>query len=852
MKQLFRLITLRHIFQEPFRALLLLLGIGLGAAVYVSINIAVGTATEAFRDSINAVAGRAQIQIMGETSSIDEQLFTKIKNLPFVQAAAPVIETVAQIEQKNGEPIMLLGVDIFSEKPFRDYKYLGEEREISDPADFLTNPKAIVISQVTAKRYGLKRGDPLRMTLGSRAVTFRINSVLAAEGPAQALEGSFALVDIAAAQELTEKTGTLDRIDIILKEGTGTEDAMAGLRAVLPSELNVTRPESRGMQVEKMLASYSLNLYAFSLIALLVGVFLIYSSMSFSVARRRRETGILRALGVTQKQVRNLFLFEGCLYGLTGGIVGDALGIFIAKGTLGFVARSITSLYLLVTVEHIRYSWLLLIKACVVSVLVALAAAVRPSREASKVNPREALLAEPLCSYKTSWNSRPTRLSALFLILAVLLSFAGPVYGKPLPGFLAAFMLVLGFALLVPAITIGVTQVLRRLNSRKWSNAVLATSYLREGIAKTAVPMAALVAVLTMLIGLIVMVTSFRGAVDDWLDQYISGDIFVSPSILSTAGNNALLPEEVLKDFRADHEIEDVFAYRHKKFFYDGLPTILTAGNVDVLKKHGRMKFIGGESDPILTKVANGEGVIVTETFAQAHRTGNGGRVTLRTPAGPFSFPVLGIFVDYRTDGGGIWMDRSVFLRYWKEPGVDTVRLYLKDKNRVSEGVVRIKRTYLSKYKLFVLSHADLKRNVLEIFDQTFTITYVLEFIALLVAALGITNTFLVHVFDRQRDIAVYRAIGATRSDVVKAISIESAMMGFISCMIGAVAGTFLSLILVYVINKQAFGWTIRPAFHPSIYFISIIFTVAVSLGASFVPALIASRRQIVRAVRIE
>lgn len=852
MKDLIRLITFRHLFNDPLRTVFLLLGIGLGVAVYVSINIAVGTAVGAFRDTVNAVAGKTQIQIMGQTSSLDERLFLKVKRIPFVKAAAPVVETVAQIEGQPAEPIILLGIDIFSDKPFRDYRYLVPNQKASDIVDFLTDPKAIVVSEGIAKKYGLKKGDSLRVTTGSRSIVFKINSILAAEGPACALQGAFAILDIAAAQEFTDKIGRLDRIDLIIEEGTQTDAALEKIKAILPPGVTAVRPDSRGLQVEKMLGSYSLNLFAFSLVAFLVGIFLIYSSMSFSVARRHKEIGILRALGVSRRQVWMLFIIEGGLYGAAGGVLGGLLGLLIAKGTSSIVAQSITSLYLLVRVENIKYSWPLFFRGGLISILISLVAAIWPARQAARVNPKE-VFQTGLVTSRSKWKGWSFSLSFVLLTAALFLSLQRPISGRPIFGFTAAFFVILGFALMVPAFAWVTTSILRRiLRLKKWSEAELSVSYLGETLGKTALPMAAMVAVLTMVIGLMVMVTSFRQAVNAWLDQYISGDIFVSPSLLSTARHDAFLPDEILRDLSKDPDIHDMYIYRHVRFTYDGIPTVLTAGDMAVLARHGQINFKEGGSNQILKKVAEGEGVIVSETFAEGHKIGRGGQVILVSPAGRITFPVLGVFVDYRTDGGGIWMDRSVFVRYWRDARVDTARLYLRDKRLLPKVMGRIKRTYFAGYRLFALSHADLKAHVLKIFDQTFTITYVLEFIALIVAALGITNTFLVHIVDRQRDIGILRAMGATKMNIIRLIVTESGIMGLISYILAAVAGTFLSLILIFVINKQSFGWTISPAFQPDIYLFSLAFTVFVSVFASLVPAVMASRSNILQAIRIE
>lgn len=853
MRHLIRLITLRHLLGGRWRTLLLLLGIGLGVAVYVSTDIAVGTAVDAFKATIDAVAGKTQVQIFGEICALDERFFLSVKRLPFVKAAAPIVESVGLIELDPREPVLFLGIDIFSDRAFREYNFVTPHNDISDLEDFLVNPCSIIISEDLARKYRLRAGDTIPITIGSQSIRFRVNSVLAGTGPARALDGAFAIIDIAAAQEILNKVGRLDRIDVILKEDTPAGTGLGSIRSILPPGIKAEPSQFRNTRVEKMVGSYALNLLAFSFIAFLVAAFLVYSSMSFSVARRQREIGMLRALGASRSEIRNLFLVEGLFYGLAGWLLGSVVGILVAKVTFGAVARSISSLYVLVKVKELDLSIYTFAKAFAVSLLISGLAALHPAREASKVHPRDAFDMDRVKSGKAGSRTRLFAGALGFLTGALVLAFQKPVMGKPLFGFASAFFVIFGVSLFVPILASGAASALRPLLKRgKWSGAELSLSYVGQSLNRTAVPMAALVTVITMVIGVVIMVTSFRQTVEAWVDQGISGDLFISPILLSTARHEAFLPERIITELNENPHIKAIYVYRHLKFDYNRHPTTITAGNLETLNRYGRINFKDGDSREILTKVSEGRGVIVTETFSEMHKTGRGGRISLLTPSGRISFPVLGVFYDYRTDGGGIWMDRSVFLRYWKDDRADSLRVYLHDKSRISEVQTRIKQKYGAKYRLFVFSHQDLRERILDIFDQTFAITYVFEVIALLAAALGIANTFLVLIMERRRDIGIYRAIGATRRSIAALIITESGIMGLVSYILGGLGGTILSVILIFVVNKQSFGWTIQPVFPAEVYIIAFLLTSLVSISASLIPATLASRTNIVEAMRMD
>ncbi len=183
-------------------------------------------------------------------------------------------------------------------------------------------------------------------------------------------------------------------------------------------------------------------------------------------------------------------------------------------------------------------------------------------------------------------------------------------------------------------------------------------------------------------------------------------------------------------------------------------------------------------------------------------------------PQGPVEFLIAGVFYDYSTDGGKVVLDRSLYLRLWGdrsatvfpiylEPGADEEKIRALVSDRLQGGPPAM-----------ILTNGDLKREVLRIFDQTFAITYALEIIAVTVALLGIANTLLSGILERQRELAVLRAIGGTPGQVGRLILWESGLLGLAGTILGLGAGLALSVLLIEVINKQSFGWTIL--FHPS------------------------------------
>src|SRR4030066_94428 len=385
---LFKNITLRHLRLHKGRTLLSIIGIALGVGVFVSVQLAIYTAIESFNTSVDHVSGKANLQITSFGRGFSEEVYLKVKKVPGVKAATPVIQYVSKIDEPIGEPLYLLGIDVFSDRPFREYQFYETNDE---DLLFLKDPHSIALTEKLANRHGIKKGDKITLIVGSKKVTFTITHLLKMEGPAKSLEGNFGLIDIASAQEALEKVGLIDRIDLMVDKSIPTEGIERELNKVIPPGVEVRRSDTRSGQIEKMVSAFHLNLTALSFISLIVGMFLIYNAISISVIQRRREIGILRSLGVTRSQILGLFLCEAGLIGGLGSLIGIGAGIGLARLMLFSVSRTITSLYILVKTENLMIPPFVLIVGFLLGCLASIFSAIGPAREASKVAPREAL-----------------------------------------------------------------------------------------------------------------------------------------------------------------------------------------------------------------------------------------------------------------------------------------------------------------------------------------------------------------------------------------------------------------------------------------------------------------------------
>jgi putative ABC transport system permease protein len=854
--RLLRWISLRHLWEEPGRTLLTLTGVALGVGVFLAIRLANTSALASFTRTVDAVSGRANLQVAGGSGGFDERHFPRVRRVPGVQAAAPVVQVAAPAPGLGGETLMVLGLDPFSESEFGRVP-AGAVR--SAPAGFSTNwlaflagPPPIAVTRSLARRYGLEVGSSLEVTAGARRVPFRIAAILESEQLDQAFGGNLAVIDLRVAQHVFARGGRLDRIDLMVLEGE-REAVSRRLEAVLPADLRVVRPESRGQAVANMLAAFQLNLTALSFIALFVSLFLVFNAISMAVIQRRRETGILRSLGVRRSEVLRLFLAEAVIIGAAGTLVGVGLGIGLAHGALGAVSKTVSQLYVLVEARSVHLSLPVLAQAAGIGFAASVVAAAAPALEASRTPAGMTLRQGALIDV------RPLALRLWFVAGVLLLGLAGTAAAlglwlrQPLWGFVSAMGILTGFAALTPAGTVLLNGALERPLRRLFgAEGRLAVRYLTASLARTTVIVASLMVAMAMLIGLSVMVSSFRDTVDTWVNQTIKADLYVEPAGRRVTGSAAALPPGVIEAASAIPGVAAVDTYRGVSFTFRGREAWLAAVHLDVLAERGRLLFRRGSSAEILRQARAGEGAVVTESFSRRFEVREGDTLLLPTPGGHRRLRVYGIFYDYATEQGTVLIDRSLYRGWFHDPTVNSMALYLApgaDAGRVRAELLR--RTD-PQYALVVTPNSGLRRHVLDVFDQTFRITYALQGIAVLVAVLGILNTLTALILQRGREIGILRAIGALRGQVRRIVVIEAGLIGLTGYVIGALCGLVLAALLVFVINRQFFGWSIRLILEPTIFVQAFLLVLVTSLLAGLWPARHAAGRAPAEAMRLD
>ena len=816
---LFRTFILRRLRKEKLRALATVLGVALGIAVVLAVQMANQSSVRSFETALEMVAGKTSLEIVGSGQGLREERLLELDWLQQFGQISPVIEGDARASLPSGttEWLKILGVDILRDETFRDYRLLrfADRQQSPTPREFLqllSDPGAIVLTQKLARRHNLDLGSGLDLDIGDRRETLTVRGLLLDRGPARALNGTFALMDIAAAQWLFGRLGRIDRVDLQLKPEISIDGAEAAIAARLPEGLAVQRPSRRGRQVEKMLEAFHFNLTALSHIALLVGLFLIYNTVSLSVITRRQEVGILRALGGSRRQVAGLFLAEAGLLAALGCSLGILLGGWLARGALGLTGATLDRLYIRSAAEPVSLGPEHLVLAFGVGIPLALLAALVPALEASRVAPTEAVGGADRVEsrFRLSWRQRwlPPILSALAVGFACLDS----VDGLPLFGYAACLAIVFAVAFLVPVVLHFSGRAGSRL-TRRWTGveALLANANLSGSIPRISISVAALAVSLSMVTAITIMIGSFRETVQYWVEQTLRADLFVAPATRSNVYSQSTLSPEVVRLISTNPRVAAVDPFTSFNTDYQDRRVLLGSGDFEVHLSRSGLLFKAPPQGRSAMRAAIGEdAAVVSESFALRHRKAVGDRLVLNTDQGQRAFRVAAVYYDYSSDQGVVVLDRSTFRKYYGDRPPRSLAVYLKeglDPERVrSEMIAGLP----PQSRLFVHTNASLRAEVLRIFDNTFTITYALEIIAVAVAILGVATTLVTLILDRKPELALLRWAGAEQRQIRKMVIIEAALLGAVSQGLGVVAGILLSLILVFVINVQSFSWTIQ------------------------------------------
>ncbi len=812
---LWKWLNLRYFKKDFRRCLIVLFGVALGAALFTGVRLAANASMETFSTGMDQFAGRADAVVTADAGPVADGLVAELLNLPEVSAATPVLSVIVEVEGFD-RALRIIGIAPLLDRDFRDFPEVREGAKDQEGERLwerlITEPCSLVLSRRAAEQFGVVAENILTAVHVSGRTDCVVAAVIEDEGLALVDGGMVAVADIATVQELAGRQGMLDRIDLRFGSNASEAEAAAAVSKALPLGVRLAGPDDAAESSRAMILAYELNLTVLSFVSLFGGMFLVYGMVALNGATRRFDTAVLRSMGASQKTIFVLFLAEGGVLGLLGWLVAVPLTVVLTGRLTELVSGTIDSLFVRLTVHNAAMDPLELIGSLAVTVGVALLAAVQPAREAMRVPPKEALhMTVERVSTRTS-ALQAAAIGGLLVLLCRPVSLLPTIAGFPLAGYFGIFMLFCGFSLTAPLLLrlLG-THIAPWIARAGGVPALLAGRTLRDAGIRTAVSVGALITASALFVALVIMIHSFRQTFTVWVDETITGDLFLRPINAEYNDYRDPMPPDFAALFSGRFPESDILTYQRLHINVGEVPMQLETIDTDMFLKHSRFLFMKGDPETALAAMREGRGVIASETFANKSGLDVGDIFTAKVRGVTVSLPVQGIIRSYRTQGGVVYLSLPWFIKFSGISEVSGIRVFFPGPNPAKQAEaarswILLETTYGDRLQVTVGD--TLRREIVAIFDDTFAVTTVLLIIAIIVAGLGIAATLAVMVLERRREISTLAAVGASGGQITGMIFWESMFLAAAGLLAGITCGFVLAEMLIYVVNKQSYGWT--------------------------------------------
>jgi putative ABC transport system permease protein len=829
--------------RDPWRTVLMTFAVAVGVAVVLAIELAGNAAAGSFRSSVETLSGNTNLEITS-AGGVPDTAVAAIARLPFPLELHPRIEDFAVIRD-TGQALPFLGLDLIGEANAEISTQLAETLEEAGSTAGVGNAADVWVGS----SLGRKAGEKISLMMNDHTREYTIRGVFDdhAEG------GSVIVMDIAGAVSELGRQGRVDRVLLKVPDDRPLEEWEAKLQRALPEGLQV-RPQGSGTdENRKMLAAFRWNLRVLSYVALVVGAFLIYNTISVSVVRRRPEIGIVRALGASRGAVLTAFLGEAACFGLVGALLALPLGRLLAAGAMKLLAATVDALYVSSRPGSLELHSGVVLLALIVGLGVAIFSALSPAREAALVAPIEAM-----ARAQREHIVRVRKMRDLWIALAMGVGAAASsqvpvIAGKPLFGYLSALLLIGASVFAIPAMVEGLVAMTTRGLQRLFGvEALLASRSLVGSLRRTSVLVGALATAIAMMTAVGIMVGSFRQTILVWMNYQLPADLYLRPAGDPAADRHPTIDLGLVNAIGSLPEVAAVDQFKAYEISYEGKPATLAGADLRVMHDFRSSDFLSGRAPNEVLNDLRGDGVaIVSEPFANKHHVKAGDTITI--PAGEQSarFRVADVYYDYASERGVIIVDRATLLKYFPDPAPSNLAVYVA-KGAELEAVRRQVQEASAGRNVLIFTNRDLRTEAVRIFDRTFAITYALEAVAIFVAVMGIAGALVALVIDRRRELGLLRFLGADRKQVRKMILVEAGLLGLLANIAGLVLGILLSLVLIFVINKQSFGWTIQFHWPVAVLVGALSAVYGATVIAGLYPARVATRLSPIEVVHEE
>ncbi|HKU86172.1 MAG TPA: ABC transporter permease [Casimicrobiaceae bacterium] len=765
------------------RTLLAVLAIASGVALGYAVALINRAAVSELTAGLATLSGQADLQVRGPRSGFNEALYPQLARIDGVAVASPVVDVAAVVDNRS-EPLTIVGVDVFRALEINPALVASA----GDRLDTLRGD-TLFPSAAAAAWLGVGEGDTVTVLAGRAAIPLRIAGIAgSSESSAR-----YAVMDIAAAQDLFAARGRLTRVDLRVAPGRDIDALARRVQAILPPGIVVAPPAEGTAATARLSRAYRVNLDVLALVALFTGSMLVFATQTLALARRRPQLALLRTLGLPRRRLLLVVIAEAALLGVAGAIAGIAAGHALASLALRRFGPDLGAGFFRGTDVSPDFEPSSMLVFAALGVAAAIVGSALPAREAARAAPAAALKAGDVDAVATHARWPAWALMTLGAALTAL----PPVAGLPIFGYLAIAAIIVGGILAMPQVA---HRVLATLPASRHVPVRLAIDYLRASPGRVAAMLAAMVASVSLMVAMAIMVASFRQSLEDWLTVMLPADLYArntSDAVAFDGGDRAAiatLPGVERAEFmRATSIVLEKATPR----------VTLLARDIDPRDPGARLALV----ETAATLATDAPPAWISEAIADAKAVHPGDRITVPIGGRDVAFTVAGIWRDYVRQQGAIVVERSRYAAMTGDDAVNEVALWLAsdaDVGRIRDAIGTIAG---GASQVTIATPGDLRRLSLAAFDRTFAVTYALEAAAVLIGLVGLSATLVAQTLARRREFGMLRHVGMTRGQLQAMVAVEGAVLAAIGTAAGLVLGFVISLILVHVVNRQSFHW---------------------------------------------
>jgi putative ABC transport system permease protein len=843
---LVRTVSWPHWTAHRLRTALTVIGISLGVATVVGMANVSRSILTSFRHMVQTVAGSAELEITSPAGDVQEGLGDLVAKAPGVRAAGGIIEQFVTLADRPEESLYLLGLD-FLGSPFWEGQLPQDALDIPDETEFVILSDSVVLTRTFMERVGLSFGDPIRVLAPDGVRTLRVRGVLADAPITSLFDGMVAVMDLPAAQKLVARDRRVDRVVIQVEPGENVSEVRAHLAQRLGSRVDVAPTEARGQESERLLFSLRSMLICASSLAVIVGAFIVYTTVAVSVQQRRRQFALLNTIGVRRRSLVHLCLAETLVLATLGMILGVVAGEVFGRLAGGVAGDAASEIWLPLRVDHRARSVPGLLAGAGIGVSTALVAAYVAIRATFR-SPTVAALRP--ASVELEPPGRFGRLLGIGLALATtswLIVLVPPGLGfGTLVGIIIATHVVVyaGGAVLAPSLVLGGGRIWRWLTRRSTSLSLrLAADNLPRSPSRSGSTVATIAAALGMAVTLAGVVHSFESAWLGWVEQHFGADLFVGSGARFRLLAGPPMAEEVGHRIAGVPGVAAVEPFRVLRIRLGEQPVFLQGIALEERAAHGGLPMVQGDFEAALPALRSGRGALISDNLAMRSGLQAGDTLTIPTPSGPRRFRIEGTYVDYvgSLDLGAVALARTQVVSLWQDRQANLYRVWLTPDASPSGARQRVL-AELGGHGYYVITAGQFLESVRTVLNRFFLATWALQFVAAIVGVIGVVNAQLATVLDRSREIAMIRTVGVPARHIVRSVILECSALGAIGGLGGLVFGTMLGAQFILVALVLITGWRM-PFTAPVVPVVtSVLIAICVSAIAGYVPARAAAR----------